>query len=330
MAKGIIISGGGRYLLCALVNIRILRKHGCQLPIELWHFRNERLPQSARRVLESWDVSCCELPDLPTFYASKPWAVAHSAFTEVLVLDADNTPIRNPEYLFDTAPYQATGAVFWPDFDMAPPNEAWSKLAKLDHAKQTRQQESGQILIDRNRCRSAVEKVLEFNLNYDNICQYLWGCKGDKDTFQLAWYAVRQPFHMIPYFPGSAGKVTKEAFRSTTMVQHDTEGSPLFMHKNANKWHLVRKPDRYWDRLIFANESSGTGMTVIQSGSSHSHTHELRPQEKTHSVEAKSVIANLEEDCLEWIAKLRKKGWYRYAVFRFYLRDYLRKIFRKH
>ena len=322
MAKGIIISGGGRYLLCALVNIQILRQHGCSLPIELWYYRNERLPSRAKKELLSWDVTCRELPDLPTRYACKPWAVAHSAFDEVLVLDADNTPIRNPEYLFDSEPYLETGAIFWPDFEMAPPNEAWTALAKLEAPKKSRQQESGQILIDRNRCKAGVEKTLEYNINYDAISEHLWGCKGDKDTFQLAWYAVRQNFHMIPYLPGSAGKVTAGTYRSNTVVQLDPEGTPLFMHKNANKWHLIRKSDRYWDRFIFANDPSGEDITIILSGTSHSHTHELLPKERTHEVDAEKWIDGLETKCLESISRIRSTFWYLEAVFIFYLRDY--------
>ena len=329
MPKGVIISGGGRYLLCALVNIQVLRSHGCQLPIELWYYKTERLPKGAQKRLQSWNVTCRELPTLPTRYACKPWAVAHSAFDEVLVLDADNTPIRNPEYLFDSEPYQKTGAIFWPDFEMAPPNEAWTKLAMLDQAKESRQQESGQLLIDRMRCKAAIDKTLEYNINYDEISEHLWGCKGDKDTFQLAWYAVRQPFYMIPFLPGSAGKVTKGIYRSNTMVQHDTEGTPLFMHKNANKWHLIRKPDRYWDRFIFANDPTGDDITIKLSGTSHSHQHELLPKERTHEEDAQTLIAGLETKCLDSISKLRSTIWYKEAVFTFYIRDYLGRLIKR-
>ena len=36
--KGIVICADGfTYLTCARVNIRLLRKKGCSLPVELWH-----------------------------------------------------------------------------------------------------------------------------------------------------------------------------------------------------------------------------------------------------------------------------------------------------
>lgn len=329
MAKGIIISGGGRYLLCALVNIRVLRGHGCDLPIELWHFRNERLPGSAQSVLESLNARCRELPELPTPYASKAYALIHSDFDEILVLDADNTAIRNPSYLFNSPEYQKSGAIFWPDFEWAPPNEAWSKLAELDSPLRTRQQESGQLLINRLICGEALKKTLEFNERYQEIHPYLWGAGGDKDTFQLAWYATQTPFHMIPFYPGSVGILVNGKYQSNTMIQHDPEGSPLFMHKNSRKWHLTRKESRSWEWCIFAKDPSGEAITYTISGDSTGHTHQLLPKEETVGVDAKKVISNLEDDCLNWISKIRKEGWYRHAVFSFYLRDYLKRIFRR-
>ena len=328
MAKGIIISGGGRYLLCALVNVRMLRDHGFDLPVELWMFRNERLPSSAIRELERWNVHCRELPPLPTPYASKPYALVHSSFEELLVLDADNTPIRNPEYLFDSAPYQETGALFWPDFEWAPPNEAWSILAKLPEPRLVRQQESGQLVIDRSRCQDALAQTLDYNERYPEIRSFLWGAGGDKDTFQLAWYATQTPFHMIPFYPGSAGKTVDGEFRSNTMVQHDPDGKPLFMHKNSLKWHLLRNESQAWEQCIFAKQPSGENISYSISGDSIGHSHQLLPKEETETVDAKKVIANLEEDCLNWISKIRSQGWYRRAVFQFYLRDYLKRIFR--
>src|SRR5712691_6859479 len=40
--RGIVICAGGIcYITCAWVNIKILRKHGCRLPIEIWYLENE-------------------------------------------------------------------------------------------------------------------------------------------------------------------------------------------------------------------------------------------------------------------------------------------------
>jgi len=47
----------------------------------------------------------------------KAFALLHSAFREVLLLDADNVPLVAPAFLFETKQFADTGAIFWPDYD---------------------------------------------------------------------------------------------------------------------------------------------------------------------------------------------------------------------
>lgn len=47
-------------------------------------------------------------------------AIVQSSFEEVLYLDSDNIPLRDPAYLFDSALYKGPGQpqiVFWPDLN---------------------------------------------------------------------------------------------------------------------------------------------------------------------------------------------------------------------
>jgi alpha 1,2-mannosyltransferase len=326
--RGIIISGGGRYLLCALVNIQILRDHGCRLPIELWHFNDERLPWLSRFDLKKWGVKAIPLPDFPVRYSSKPYAIVHSQFDEILCLDADNTPIRNPEFLFQTRAYQETGALFWPDFFRALPNSAWESLAGCD-PKPVPEQESGQLLINKNRHRAALAKTLEFNRNYDAISHHLWGAKGDKDTFQLGWYATGSDFHMIPFFPGSCGVVNKGSYFSNTMVQHDPEGRPLFMHKNENKWHPLRKPVNSWETMVFPKDPTGAKVSVKIFYTTHPRTHGMFPPEETYQVPARDHIGDLEERCNTFNRHIRRTPWYLLAILPVILKDHIRKFRRR-
>lgn len=86
-------------------------------------------------------------------YAAKAFAIIHSSFAEILCLDSDNIPLRDPALLFETASYQQHGNIFWSDpningldptvyemFDMQPP---WAEDALFLAA------ESGQILLNR-------------------------------------------------------------------------------------------------------------------------------------------------------------------------------------
>ena len=49
-------------------------------------------------------------------YQIKPFSILLSSFEEVLFLDADDYPVRDPSIIFDVPAYKKTGALFWPDY----------------------------------------------------------------------------------------------------------------------------------------------------------------------------------------------------------------------
>ena len=129
IGRGIVICGGGeRYLPCAWVCIRMLRHLGCALPIELWHLRRSEGDARVSTQLAALNVRCVDAAEVrrrcPARYLGgwelKPYAILHSSFEQVLYLDADNVPVRDPGYLFDARPFDETGAVYWPDYGRLP------------------------------------------------------------------------------------------------------------------------------------------------------------------------------------------------------------------
>ena len=85
------------------------------------------------------------------FYMLKPVAMAYSRFQHILLLDADNYPSRNPEYLFTSKEYKETGALFWPDFwTLKESNAMWNMIGRA--YEPGIQQESGQIVLNKVGC----------------------------------------------------------------------------------------------------------------------------------------------------------------------------------
>lgn len=130
--RGIVISGGPSVFNSMVLVIRMLRALGCRLPIEVWHFAEE-LNAFQLHKLASLGVMTRNI-GLDTNYRSvflnhsmaKPYdvksaAILNSAFEEVLWLDADTVPARDPTYLFDTPEFKQTGMLAWPDFWSADP-----------------------------------------------------------------------------------------------------------------------------------------------------------------------------------------------------------------
>src|SRR5258707_963814 len=61
--KGIVICAGGiSYTTCAWVNISILRRKGCRLPVELW-YDGEELSEDMVRQFGTLDVICRKCAD---------------------------------------------------------------------------------------------------------------------------------------------------------------------------------------------------------------------------------------------------------------------------
>lgn len=231
--RGIVICAGGiRYLTCAWVLIHMLRRLGCELPIEVWYLGEDEGDADWIELVRPLGVTCVDAhvvrrqhphPRL-TGWESKAFAIQHSRFEEVLFLDADNVPVVDPTFLFDDPNYRETGAVFWPDGPhMRPDNAAWQAF---DVAyRDEREVESGQLLIDKRRCWRSLNLCNWYNEHSDFFYQFIY---GDKDTFRFAWHRLGQSFSMprdmesIPF----------------TICQHDFQGRRIFQHRCHDKWLL--------------------------------------------------------------------------------------------
>lgn len=234
--RGIVICGGGeKYFTNAWVCINMLRHHGCELPIQLWHNGRKEMDDEMRSLVRPFDVDCVDAKKvqrkhpvrLLAGWGLKPYAILHSTFREVLLLDADNVPVANPEYLFGSSQFEKTGAIFWPDFQRAIEKKAHAVWRSCGLRRPNESEfESGQILVDKTRCWSALRLALWFNENSDFYYQHL---HGDKDTFHLAFRKFKKAYSLI--------KTPIHALRGT-MCQHDFDGRRIFQHRNLAKWDI--------------------------------------------------------------------------------------------
>ena len=109
----VIVAGGDLYSRLAFHLITALRGLGCRLPVELWHFSHE-MTDGIRQVfagepgVQLVDVGAfCRERGIATRAVAgrsaqhsgwwlKSFALAHSGFAEVMLLDADNLPAAEP------------------------------------------------------------------------------------------------------------------------------------------------------------------------------------------------------------------------------------------
>jgi hypothetical protein len=246
--RGIVVCGGGvRYFTNAWLCINMLRHLGCSLPIQFWYLGQKEMSSQMCALLHSLDVQCVDALLMREIFPArilngwelKPYAILHSSFSEVLFLDADNVPVVDPAFLFETRQYRSTGAVFWPDYDH-PNNQKKKAVWRSCGLRQPNEPEfeSGQMLFDKRRCWRALSLAMWFNENSDFYHQYVY---GDKETFHLAFRKMRTRYSLVPKPIHTI---------QDTMCQHDFDGRRIFQHRNSDKWDFHLENERVKDFLF--------------------------------------------------------------------------------
>ncbi|WP_288882411.1 hypothetical protein [Pedobacter panaciterrae] len=317
VGRGIVITAGGlKYFTSAYVLIYTLRSLGCTLPIEIWHHGSE-LSRRMCNQLKKFGVKCFNtekyVDTRPQGFLMKPLSILYSNFKEVLFLDADNVCLRDPSYLFEDDKYKEYGCIFWPDYWRTPKqNPIWSVIDVEFLSCQ--EQESGQILIDKSRSWNELQLCLYFNMKGGDYYKLM---HGDKDTFRFAWMALKSPYYMVPFDVGSCGVIHADSFCGNTMVQHDSEGEILFMHRNLLKWDITFKDERAWKIIKRFSSSDSRKYCHFKPGFRYHLATDLEGD--TYETEFDERFPGFEEACLKALEKLRSTKFYKEELLKFYL-----------
>lgn len=252
--RGIVTLGGGsKYFGAAWVLVSVLRNLGCELPVEWWYTDESEMDTDMISLAESLPGVTCRAVGTMGGWQAKVHVIMKSRFQEVLFLDADQVPVKDPTYLFNSPEYVQCGSVLWPDLpnrwgcDITEeafkicglPVPGRERLPSHNKPSDYRPVESGQILLDKARCWNAL-----------NLCKYMndradfwypgprgkheWLIYGDKSTFYLAWEMTKTPYAM-PVDCGWIGDTSAGAF-----LQKDFAGEVVFQHRcqPTSKWSL--------------------------------------------------------------------------------------------
>ncbi|MGH7140837.1 MAG: hypothetical protein ACREHD_34330, partial [Pirellulales bacterium] len=248
--RGVVICAGGKRMFTnAWVCLRMLRHLGCDLAVEFWHLPDE-IDSYMAGLIGAYGAACVDAretgdrlgaePRILGGWELKAFAMLHTRFREVLLLDADNVPVVNPDFLFETPQFRSCSAIFWPDFGrMAPSRPMWS-AAEVPYRDEP-EIESGQIVLDKARCWTALNLAMHYN-NHSDYYYHL--IHGDKCTFQFAWHRPDTAYAMPEH-----GIHALEA----TMCQHDFDGRRIFQHRNTDKWRLDGSNHRVRDFWLEAD-----------------------------------------------------------------------------
>lgn len=253
------------HLPAAWCLVRELRRLGCTLPITFAHLgpweTDERVDELVRDRLgcaqidlEAWQRETGRWRILAG-WESKVAAVLACPYEEVLFLDSDNLPVRDPTYLFDEPTYRDVGAMFWPDLPPVfrkewLPAACW-QAAGLEPRLDVRAAESGQLLVNKRLCWPELQMTRWLNERSDLVFQVIY---GDKDSWILGAHmaaAARQqrgedgrPRYGMPKTPAG--------WNGGAILQHDAQGQRVFEHNAQNKFRLSHIPMP--DKITFRAE----------------------------------------------------------------------------
>ncbi|OJZ87635.1 glycosyltransferase family 71 protein [Aspergillus luchuensis CBS 106.47] len=252
--RGLVSTAGGSYLPVLVISLRMLRRSGSTLPMEVFLASwDEYDGYVCQVVLPSLNAQCIVLseildaiPDSRSIekYQYKVFAMMFSSFEEILFLDADAFALHDPEILFTSEPFTSKGLVTWPDFWRPTTSPLYYKIVSQDETapgknkKQRQHQhqqqnpatirqstESGELLLSKRTHTRTLLLAAYYNFYgpshyYPLLSQGAAG-EGDKETFIAAAIALNEPFYQVSEPIRAVGRGTPDGFAGSTMVQYN-------------------------------------------------------------------------------------------------------------
>ena len=271
--KGLVTTAGGSYLPVLVVSLRMLRRTGSKLPVEVFLATHDEYEENiCDKVLPSLNAKCIVMTDIINAvpgmvkiekYQLKPFAMIFSSFEEILFLDADAFPISKPETLFQNEPFKSTKMVTWPDFWASSASPFYHEISSQQLVSMTERQstESGELLISKKTHLRTLLLCTYYNFwgptHYYRLLSQGAAGEGDKETFITAAAALGEPFYQVSEPICAIGHRTEAGLAGSAMVQFNpiedyklvqkgqwrVKGSkapaphPFFIHANFPKFN---------------------------------------------------------------------------------------------
>jgi hypothetical protein len=237
-----------------------MKSYNCTMPVEIFHFPGE-LSRSDRKLLQGLskpekdghDGMTVTLREVKGVKKGDDWkqfqikgaAIQQSSFDEILYLDTDSYPLRNPDYIFETKQWKETGLLLWPDYTKShPTNPVWRLLGQ--QCRSEYEVESGQIFISRTLHQDTMWLVEYFAQHHSEFYSFMG---GDRDSFRAAALLLGKKWAGPSRINAAAGVGKKEDSPGGghTMLQADPDGKWMFVHANLIKHATFDRP--LWSRI---------------------------------------------------------------------------------
>ena len=235
--RGLVTTAGGPYLPVFVISLRMLRRTGTNLPMEVFLAdKDEYEEYICDKVFPELNAKCLVLSDILeavphsldiTHYQYKVFAMIFSSFEEVLFLDSDAFTLHDADELFTSEPFTNHGLVSWPDFWASSASPLYYKISSQPVPPMNLRQstESGELLL--NKKTHSKSLLLATYYNYFGSHYYVLFSQGapgegDKETFLAAANALNETFYATSENVRPIGHMKHDGkFTGSAMVQYD-------------------------------------------------------------------------------------------------------------
>lgn len=209
--KGLVSTAGGSYLPVLVISLRMLRRTGSVLPMEVFLAdEHEYEEYICDVVLPSLNAKCILLsrildaaPAKIEKYQYKPFAMLFSSFEEILFLDADAFALNDPDEIFRSELFRTKGLVTWPDFWASSVSPIFYEIVGTTAPPMNLRQstESGELFVSKKTHLHTLLLATYYNYwgpshYYPLLSQGAAG-EGDKETFIAAATAMNEQFYQV-------------------------------------------------------------------------------------------------------------------------------------
>ncbi|MCJ1376179.1 hypothetical protein MMC20_007419 [Loxospora ochrophaea] len=209
-SSGIVTATVGGYLPEVIVGIRMLRRTGSTLPVEVFlESAAEYEANICDNVLPPLNARCVRVSDLQSYlqpvsrYQMKAFALLLSSFDNMLFLDADVIALAQPDGLFMSEPYISHGFVAWPDYWASTVSPVFYDIASINapSVSERASSESGQLLLSKQRHTKTLKLIAYYSYyglsHYFRLLSQGAVGAGDKETFVAAALSLKAPFYTV-------------------------------------------------------------------------------------------------------------------------------------
>ena len=267
--SGLVSAAGASYLPLAVISVRMLRRTGSTLPVELFlRDSSEYESKICDNVLPSMNARCVVLTDIMrsrlgssaaakkiAHFQLKIFAMLFSSFENVLWMDSDCFPLHDPALLLNSEPFVSKGLVMWPDFWASTTSPLYYNISGQPIPPMDARQasETGVLMVSKKTHFLPLALAAYYNYygpsHYFMLLSQGGPGEGDKDTFLQACTAIGGDFYTVSESVKAIGH-EKNNIRGTLSGSAMVQTDPIedFSLTSQNIWRIrepsVAKPPR--------------------------------------------------------------------------------------